>query len=569
MRASVEPITVSTERQSAVTSHGIRLLSSYLAVFGLLLAAVVGLQVRDRAYTAEFTSGGDAASHYITGLLFHDYLLSGLRSPIAFLRQFASHYPAVGIGHWGSLYYCIEAIWMLLFGSSRESMLLLSASVTAAIATICYAVAVRRLGRMIAWLVAAGFVVLPITQQSSGELMLDAPVALAALSAALLYARFLDMPSARRALWFALAALAAILIKGNGFALALLPPLSILIARRVAVLRVPAFWLPLPIVVFGAGPWYVFTWNVVAQGFRYSWGLNYVEHAAMANGTMLAEASGPVLLAVGLIGFVVCLLRRTLAPHNNAFVCSAALFASVFIFQSVVPADLQNRYLLPGVAPFVLLAGLALRCGADWLRAHPFIAPQKRWASVAELGLVAICVVALIPSMLNAEPMRQLGLIAAAKESWANLPVRNPAILIACDQDWEAAAVAELALNDPHRPSMFAIRGSRLLGGGGYNNSQYLPRFKTVEEVMAEIDAYRIPLVLLCTGAHAARWEHVNQVAGAAAHYPDRWQRIWQAGNGDGHLVTLYRIVGNETKDADLRRLVELSAPRALGGGGP
>jgi len=399
MRASAEPITVSAEHKPAAIGRRIGSLSSSLAVFGVLLAVVAGLQVRDRAYTAEFTSGGDAASHYITGLLFHGYLLSGLRSPIAFLRQFASHYPAVGIGHWGPLYYCIEAVWMLLFGSSRESMLLLSASVTAAIATISYAVAARRLGRMIAWLVAAGFVVLPITQQSSGELMLDAPVALAALTAALLYARFLDTPSPRRALCFALAALAAILIKGNGFALALLPPLAILIARRFAMLRVPAFWLPLPIVALGAGPLYVFTWNVVAQGFRYSWGLNYVEHAVEANGMMLAEASGLVLLAVGLIGFVVCLTRRTPAAHNNAFVCSAALFASVFIFQSVVPADLQNRYLLPGVAPFVLLAGLALRHGADWLRAHPFIALQKRWPSMAELTLVAICGVLLIPAM--------------------------------------------------------------------------------------------------------------------------------------------------------------------------
>lgn len=45
---------------------------------------------------------------------------------------------------------------------------------------------------------------------------------------------------------------------------------------------------------------------------------------------------------------------------------------------------------------------------------------------------------------------------------------------------------------DRSGPSLFAVRGSRLLGGGGYNNRDYLPRFATPAEVALEIDRYAI-----------------------------------------------------------------------------
>src|ERR1019366_1156413 len=64
----------------------------------LLLALVIVLQIRSNAYVAEF--GIDEAAHYVSGLMVHDYLRDGMGSPVAFLRNFHSHYPLVGIGHW-------------------------------------------------------------------------------------------------------------------------------------------------------------------------------------------------------------------------------------------------------------------------------------------------------------------------------------------------------------------------------------------------------------------------------------------------------------------------------------
>ncbi|WP_428489946.1 hypothetical protein [Rhodopila sp.] len=101
---------------------------------GLLLVLTVILQNHAGAFDAEFSN--DDSSHVVSGLLLHDYLTRGLlasggpASPIGFLTSFHSHYPLVGIGHWGPLYYAVEAGWMLAFGTTRSALLLLSAVVT-------------------------------------------------------------------------------------------------------------------------------------------------------------------------------------------------------------------------------------------------------------------------------------------------------------------------------------------------------------------------------------------------------------------------------------------------------
>ena len=154
---------------------------------GLVLAGVVILlQLHANAYSAEF--GDDEASHYVSGLMIHAYLTTGLSngplSPFLFLKNFHSHYPLVGIGHWGPVFYIAEALWMLPFGCGRISVLLLSAAVTSAIGLICYVVAAPRVGRTIAMLIALAFVASRVAQEGSAYIMLDAPITMLTLLAA-------------------------------------------------------------------------------------------------------------------------------------------------------------------------------------------------------------------------------------------------------------------------------------------------------------------------------------------------------------------------------------------------
>lgn len=483
----------------------------------------------------------------------HDYLSTGLQqSPISFLKRFHSSYPLVGIGHWGPLFYGAEGIWMLLFGWSRAAVLLLPAAITTSIALALYTLAAPQFGRALGAFCAVAYVASPIVQQDTAALMLDGSVALLCFGAALAYWRYLDTGRAVFSLLFGLLAAAGLLTKGNAACVALLPPFAVLLSREWRLWRRWSFWLPVPVVLLLAGPWYLLTYGQVAVGFRYHWGWDYTSIAVPANTAILLTAFGPLLLPLGLAGFVaVC--RAPRGPGGDRFLAAmAALLAAVLTFQALAPAAIQDRYLAPALPPLLLLAAHFLRLVADRFGV-------RRGPAAAAMACV-FCITAL-PWVLSVAPKPRFGMIEAARTIWAHRLPDNPSVLIATDDRAEGAALAELAMNDTARPSLFAVRGSRLLGGGGYNTHEYEARFQTAQEVIDAIDDYAIPLVLVRKPLHRAVWRHVDQLDQARQAQPDRWELVYE---GDQGQVRLYRLRGNDEAKADLGRLRALSAPRSL-----
>ena len=529
-----------------------------LAAIGLVLLAIVAaLQWRVGAYGAEFTD--DDSSHYISGLLIHDWITAGMpRRAVDFVRNYHAHYPLVGIGHWGPAYYAVEAAWMLVFSTGRAAMLMLSATVTAATALLTYALAARISARPVAALAALIAATSPIVQQGSSQLMLDMPMALACLVAMTFYARFLATGGVAASCGFALAAAFAILIKGNGACLALLPPFALILGARFDLLRRAAFWLPALIVGATAGPWYWLTYGQVAAGFRFTWGWTYTRIALSENTAIALRAVGPVVLIAGVMGFIA--VPATSARRHPILLAAASLAAAVWIFQSLVPAAIQDRYLAPLLPPLLILAAHAVQAAAVWIAGRAAAhRPALRHPAIPAAFLAAALAVSFLPYISMVEARPQLGFIAAARQVWDRRIPANPAVLIAAHSLAEGAAIAELAMADPARPSLFAIRASRLLGGGGYNTQDYEPKFSSPEQVMAAIDDYAIPLLLIRSENAPREWAHIRQLEEAMALHPDRFHLIWQDGP-----TRLYGIGGNAARQADTARLIELSAPRAL-----
>ena len=540
-------------------ARALPLLSEMSAVTLVLAALAVGLQLKSLCYSADL--GEDEASHYVSGLAIHDYFLSGLgSSPLAFIKSFHSHYPDIGIGHWGPIYYFVEALWMLVFSTSLTSVLALSVTITSATALGIYAYARQTAGRWPALFAACGFVLTPFVQAGTSGLMLDIPIALFCLGATYAYARYLENGLVRHSVAFSLTASAAMLIKGNAACLALLPPLAVLFARRFDLPRQLSFWLPAPIVVVLVGPWYALTYGMVAAGFRFQWSWHYVVTAVAANAAFLFDSVGPAVLAAALLGVGATIARawtHRAAPLQSA--ACAALFAD-WIFQSVAPADIQSRYLAPLLPPLLILAADGVMIAADWLSRY-FPWPM----SAAEARLSLLLALTIVPAAIASPVKPSLGFMAAAPQVWHKLPPNNRAVLVVSNGPGEAGAVAALAMYDPHRPSLFAIRSSRLLGGGGYNDQDYVPRFKTARQVVAAIDSYAIPLVLFRPNVPGSlSWLHVNQVVEAARLDPARWREVVRVTAADPAVV-LFEIRGNENKPLEAKRLLALSAPRALG----
>ena len=528
-----------------------------IAVFLALAVLAIGLQLESHCYSADF--GGDEASHYVSGLAIRDYLMSGFgTSPMSFIRDFHSHYPLIGIGHWGPLYYFAEALWMLVFSTSLASVLALSVTITTMTALLIYAQARQLGGRSAALFAACAFILAPLVQAGTSELMLDIPVALLCLCAMFAHARYVEYGTARFAIAFAVTAAAAMLIKGNAACLALLPPLTILFAWRFDLLRRFTFWLPVPIVAVIVGPWYALTYGMVAVGFRYHWGWDYVVTAGTANGAILFDTVGPVILVAALIGIGVTIARvwrRRVTPLLSA---ACALVFADWIFQSIAPAAIQDRYLAPLLAPLLLLAVVGAATAATSVKRH-----LRTPRLVTEAGIAAILLLTIVPAAIAVPQKPTFGFMSAAPEVWKRVPANNRSVLIISNGLGEASAIAALAMYNPHRPDMIIVRGSRLLGGGGYNNDDYVARFKTVSEVTAAIDDYAIPLVLFRTNfPGAVPWSHVDQVAEAIETDPARWQQLYRSTDVNPPVM-LFEVRGNERKPMDQKRLLTLTAPKS------
>ena len=218
----------------------------------LALAVIVFQQQGGGAFVADFSANNaDEASHYVTGLLFTDYARAGFPSPLACARDYYLHYPKVGIGHWPPLYYLAEGALFLASSPTTPVAMFLPAVIAALLVVSAGFVAALALGPLVGVGVGAVLIALPMLREATLIIMLDLPVALLVLLAIIAYARYLAAPRWAPALVFGLLAAMAILTKGTGAALALVPPFALLLTGRFGLMRRLDFWLPLPVVAGG------------------------------------------------------------------------------------------------------------------------------------------------------------------------------------------------------------------------------------------------------------------------------------------------------------------------------
>ena len=324
--------------------------------------------------------------------------------------------------------------------------------------------------------------------------MLDIPVALASFAATIAFARYVETGRSRWNILFAVLAAISILTKGNGVAMALVPPLAILFCRRFDLLRHFSFWVPVPVVAISTCKPLdnILTYGQVAPGFRYHWGAEYARIALAANSEILLTSAGPVLSS-RCPGRPACGHIGQSRPGCSSFVQRRIVGCNMDL-----PVSFPQRSRIGSIPLFPPLIVLAVY-GAS--RATTWIWQRLAQATRPAIGHLATIAVGLVfatvwPLAINTEPSPRASLNCPPRLS-GRCALRTIRSAIAVPADREGSAVARLALHDPNRPSMFAIRGSRLLGGGGYNNQDYLPLYDNEAEVSKAIDRYAIPFVLL------------------------------------------------------------------------
>ena len=157
------------------------------------------------------------------------------------------------------------------------------------------------------------------------------------------------------------------------------------------------------------------------------------------------------------------------------------------------------------------------------------------------------------------EPRVYRGLAGAVRPVMDALPPGNPSVLIVGFDVVETAFIAEMAMKRPFRDQPFVVRGSRLLGGGGYNNFDYLPKFNDVDAVRQAINDMNIAILVIAPTPQAKKWAHVAQVEEVLMR-DGQWKKTWTSDGRDD--VRVYRHVGNAEKAGMGQAIVQLASPK-------
>ncbi len=541
-----------------------RLSAVTLTAFSLLcLATVLTLQSWQNVWRAELWHTDDG-SHYVSGAMIAAWISAGFPNPMDFALSYHGHYPIVGIGLWGPAFYVLEAVWFLLSGGSKGAAFLLQSVLAVGLAVSAFGQLSQLSARPVlggAPSIALALFLLftHVMLEAVHSIGLDLVVALGLLQATLAFGRYLDGRQWRDLLLFSVLALFTLLVKGNALALYLAIPVTIVAGRNWSVLKDWRLWLVAVLISVPALLWYAATYKLSASGFRHQWGWTFFAHALPGNLRLLADSlSWPVMALAAAGGWQA--LAGGKDARGRTLQCALGLFTGVMLFQCIVPASLNARYLLSCAAPLLILAGGGLVWVGDRVAA---MAPWRLAAGYAP-PLAAIAVILMlfhhaVGTVQATEPRTYRGLAGAVDPVFEALPAGNPSVLIVGFDVVETAFIAEVAMRRPFKAQPYVIRGSRLLGGGGYNNFDYQPKFSDVDEVARAIDGMHVAIVVIAPTSKSSSWAHVTQVE-QVIQRDSRWQKVWTSDGRED--VRVYRHSDNANKPVMNQAIVQLASPK-------
>jgi len=455
-----------------------RLLGAILGALALL-GLIAGIQLSSGAYHSDFDADYDEASHAVSSLLVHDYLVHGLpTNPVAFAENYYVHYPKVAIGHWPPLFYGSEALWMLAFGRTRAAMLSIEAFFAFLLLAGVLLWTARDFG---VWAGTAAAVVLLVPQFMQIALFSVAPnmmLALCSFAAAAAYGAYQQRRSIQSAILFAVLACVCMGIHGRGVAVALIPLLAPLLRGRVGLSR----WRILAgIVAIGAMLWIPMR---LGQAGKTTFGSIADLARAYADRTVVQLTLLVILTAI--VGAIRVMRDPDL---QSRWLGMAALPLCAWIFHALVNVGMGDRYLITAVPAIAALFGAGV---------HQLGSTFRSGSRAIRIGLAAAGVLMCANVAFMALPLQKkpdLGYHRLVNEGAAALG-DSPVYLIAGDPLHEGGLISEIDLRDP-LPKHFVLRGSKMLASSSWVGKGYKTRFQNAAEVSDFLNTEGVGTVLI------------------------------------------------------------------------
>jgi hypothetical protein len=501
-------------------------------LFAAFLLLTVLIQVQQNAYQSELTGWPDEPSHYVTGVLIREYLLTGIgQNPIRFAENFYIHYPKVSFGMWPPLFHITEGVWTLLFGPSRVSVLFFMAVITALTALSLAAFLIwKGIGAGLS--VAAGvlFCLLPVVSNYTSVIGPDGLAALAAIWATWFFIRFLESGDYRYGLQFGFAAGFALLTKGNCMALAPMPLIAVLFTRRWDILKNPWFYISGLIAGAMSVPWFLATTRTYMTTIEPE-KVTAAHVAKMAIEYPFAFAAQMGWLLLPLLGGVALFLLMEARRVDPFWASWVGLMIGFYCFHiAVALPGVEPRYLLIVLAPSLLFVAGCL----DWMARRV----SSRWAAPA--------MALLVPAVFWAADGKLVykygdGTGQAAEAILSQKDSYKDSILVSSDNLAEGTFITEVLMraDAKRREDYLVLRASRWISQSTWNGKHYQMLISGADELESQLSSAHVRYLVL--DDRPGQLPHHQLIQQTVRERADRFQLIGRyGGTGTGVTQSVY-----------------------------
>ena len=468
------------------------------ALLMLLSAAILGRLGRSLIEA-------DEAGHYVNALFIGDWLRAGLPSPMRYALDYYAHFPRLSIGHWPPGWYALESPIFALLRPSPWAAVVATTLIGGCNAALTEW-AVRRAGwPRLALAAALGYIALPFVIDQGGYILLDQPLTLICGIAAILWHSATERPSLPRYLLFAAVAALALMIKGNGVLIGLVPFLHIAMTKRWRLLADWRLWLAAVLGLLVVTPWYALTFGIAAKGFNYAPGPAYAWLAlSFAFGIVWENITIVGMgLAIAAIGFAI--RHRFARPQSWSIAAlTIAMVLSPQIVFSAVPASLVMRYLAPMMPWLVALIAIGIGYLCEWR--GPF---GKLIAALCG-GFVVVHALWLDARL---DPKADID-----AEAIAATVAAHPGLWMTDGRaTGEGGVIAAVAWGDREAHRTWLLRASQYLSHTDFMGNGYALSVHSPAEVRALLDRLGVVGVVSIREHHQHAYPHGPLLAGAVA----------------------------------------------------
>jgi hypothetical protein len=498
---------------------------AWTALGGYILALLAGVLVLTflQAYRAGF-SGADEPAHFLNGVFVSSYLHGHAgANPMAYAVEYYLHYPKISIGHWPPAYYGMLGVLFLALPATPQAAFIINLLVSALPAAALGWTLTWLAGRRVALAACAVYALTPLAVEGQAFFMLDQALAACCTAAAIAWIAYTRRPGWMRAAVFAALSAGAVLIKGNGWLIVLVPLFHMPLTRGWRLLALPHLY----VAALAAGliivPWYWLTSSVAADGFNYQAGVPYAWHALTANLHALLRNLDFASMPLALLTIAIAYRQRRVTPQRWSVVSLAiSLILATLMLQSLVPAAIDDRYLAPALPAYTALAAL----GA--LHTHAML--RMRWTSTTGTTFAFAICLALGLSMLapGIGHLAQRGPKVDMRA--ADLPTLSPdqaptVWIIDGSSGAEGALIAELAVRDPALRH-YAVRASKLLASSDFMGTRYALTYQHTQQVLDQLLRLGARYVVLVRLDHVAPFPHSLQLSAALQLPASPYRRV-------------------------------------------